>query len=376
MSIYIAEVIIDHKSIHTDKLYTYLIKTSMEDEINAGMRVIVPFGLGNRMTKGIVINVKSYNGDISKLKYIEDLLDDKPIISSEMIDLCLWMREKYLSSYVDAINAALPPGDFKKLNTFIYVKDNKNINSYNGLSPLETKVIDVLKNTGNISYEKLKEETNDTRTWKAIKELEGRGIIELRLDVETKITKKYQKFVRLSDDKADLDVLLSCIDKRGIKQREAIKYLYDVKQISMADLLRELQTSSSVINSLKKKGLVTIFEREVLRNPIPNSIEEYKKHKLTAQQENCLKGIQGAIKSKVNDKFLIHGVTGSGKTEVYLQLIENYLKCDKDVIVLVPEISLTPQTVERFVGRFGDNVAVLHSKLSFGERFEIGRAHV
>lgn len=370
MSKYIAEVIIDHKSIHTDKLYTYLIKTSMEDEINAGMRVIVPFGLGNRMTKGIVIIVKSYNGDISKLKYIEDLLDDKPIISSEMIKLCLWMREKYLSSYGEAISVALPPGDFKKLKTFIYIKDNMYINSYSDLSFLETKVIDVLKNTGNISYEELKEKTNDTRIWKAIKELESKGLIELRLDVETKITKKYQKFVQLSDDEVDIEVLLSCIGKRGIKQREAIKYLYDVKQISMADLLRELKTSSSVINSLEKKGLVTIFEREVLRNPIPNSIERYKKHKLTVQQESCLKGIQDAIKSKVNDKFLIHGVTGSGKTEIYLQLIEYYLKCDKDVIVLVPEISLTPQTVERFVGRFGENVAVLHSKLSYGERFD------
>lgn len=370
MNLLTAKVIIDNRASNTDKPYTYLVKNEMEEDIREGMRVIVPFGLGNRMIKGIVIKLEYDNEDINRLKYIEEVLDDKPIISEEMIELCLWMRDYYLSSYMDALHVAMPPGDFKKLNTYIYIGNKYSKNSNRDLNPLENDIIDLLEEEERISYEEMKGKINSGRLLKTIRHLEEKGFVETSLEVETKINKKYEKYIYLNNSNNEIEELLSELDNRAIKQKEVIKYLFEVKESSMKALLKATNTSSGVVKALEKKGKLTIIEKEVLRDPIPYHIAKYDKHELTDLQEDCLNTILNDIKHKKHDAFLIHGVTGSGKTEVYLQLIEKYLEKGKDVIVLVPEISLTPQTVERFAGRFGENVAVLHSRLSYGERFD------
>jgi len=370
MNLLTAKVIIDNKTSNTDKPYTYLIKKEMEDDISLGMRVIVPFGLGNRMIKGIVIKIEYDNVDTNRLKYIEELLDDKPIISKEMIELCLWMRNYYLSSYIDALRVAMPPGDFKKLNTYIYIGNKHTIDGNTDLTPLEIDIIRLLMKNERVSYEEMKGKINSGRLLKTIRHLQEKGFVETTLEVETKINKKYEKYVYLNSTKSGIEELLSDLDNRAIKQKEVVEYLYEVKESSMKELLKAINTSSGVVKALEKKGKLTIIDKEVLRDPIPNHISKYDKHELTILQKHCLDTILNDIKNKKNDTFLIHGVTGSGKTEIYLQLIEEYLNKEKDVIVLVPEISLTPQTVERFVGRFGENVAVLHSRLSYGERFD------
>lgn len=370
MNLLTAKVIIDNKASKTDKPYTYLVKEEMEEDIKEGMRVIVPFGMGNRMIKGIVIKIEYDSKDTNRLKYIEELLDDKPIISKEMIELSLWIRNYYLSSYMDALRVAMPPGDFKRLNTYIFISNNYVKNNNSNLTPLEMDIMCLLEKNGKVSYKEMKGKIHSGRLLKTIRQLEGKGFVETTLEVETKINKKYEKYVHLNNSEKGIEELLSDIDNRGIKQKEVVKYLYGVKEISMKELLKSTNTSSGVVKALEKKGKLTILDKEVLRDPLPNNILRYDKHELTILQKNCLDTIVKDIKHKKQDKFLIHGVTGSGKTEIYLQLIEKYLKSGKDVIVLVPEISLTPQTVERFVGRFGENVAVLHSKLSYGERFD------
>lgn len=143
MSKIVAKVIVDNRASKTDKPYTYLVRKDMEEEIEQGMRVIVSFGRGNRFIKGIVIKVEKYEGDISKLKYIEDLLDDKPIISKTMLKLSLWMKENYLSSYLDALHVVMPPGDFKKINTYIHIKNEEDLNRDN-LSSNKKDIIDIL----------------------------------------------------------------------------------------------------------------------------------------------------------------------------------------------------------------------------------------
>src|SRR5699024_643007 len=201
---------------------------------------------------------------------------------------------------------------------------------------------------------------------KYIRSLEEKNLITTSFQVDTKITKKYEKYVVLNNSQIPLERQIKNIGSRAYKQVEIVKYLYlkDKKAIPLKELLIDADTSYSTVKALEKKNIVSTIDKEVLRDPISEDIKDYKSFNMSEAQNYCVQTVFNNIfhKSEEN-KFLLHGVTGSGKTEVYLQLIEKVINIGKDAIVLVPEISLTPQTVERFVGRFGNNVAVLHSKL-------------
>ncbi|NMB08797.1 MAG: primosomal protein N' [Tissierellia bacterium] len=366
-----AQVIVDNRAYSTDKPYTYLIRPEMRDIIQKGMRVLVPFGMGNRKIIGIVVEIKEdYEGKY-KLKSIIDLIDEKPLIPEDLIDLSMWMSREYLSPYLDSLQRVLPPGDFKEVKTYISVRDE--FYAYNGeLNSLEKDIIDFLLNQENVvELNALKNNFNNANLLKTIKELEKIGLISSSLKIETTIEKKYEKYVSLIDETLSYEEIIEKVGKRSYKQIEVVEYLLGLEPLPLKKLMKSTNTSLSTIKAVEKKGLIEIFNKEIYRNPIKDNIKPYEKHKLSPEQKYCVDTILTSIRNKDKDnKFLIHGVTGSGKTEIYLQLVEEMIKLNKDTIVLVPEISLTPQTIDRFVGRFGDNVAVLHSRLSYGERFD------
>src|SRR5699024_2726618 len=182
--------------------------------------------------------------------------------------------------------------------------------------------------------------------------------------------KKKIKWVKLKDFDIELDEIIDIIGNRAKKQIQIAQYLYNSGELEVNKVLKELKTSLSVLRALEDKGIVEIFDKEVDREHIKREITKYHKHVLSSKQRKVFDQINYYADNKLNNRFLIHGVTGSGKTEIYLQLVEKMLEKNKDSIILVPEISLTPQTIDRFVGRFGDNVAILHSRLSQGERFD------
>ena len=191
------------------------------------------------------------------------------------------------------------------------------------------------------------------------------------LEIKTTVEKKYEKYVEIIDESLTYEDIVEKVGKRSYKQIEIVKYLIGQKSLPLKKLMQDTGSSLSTVKAVEKKGIIKIFDREVYREPIKKDIKPYKKHKLSKDQKYCVDTILNSFRNKDRqNKFLIHGVTGSGKTEIYLQLVEEMIKLNKDSIILVPEISLTPQTTERFIGRFGDNVAVLHSKLSYGERFD------
>ncbi|MCF6466434.1 primosomal protein N' [Clostridium sp. Cult2] len=366
-----AQVIIDNKASSTDKPYTYIISPDMVESIEEGMRVLVPFGRGNKVIKGIVIKIQEdYQGEY-RLKKIIDIIDDKPLISKDMIELSLWLSRKYLSPYNDAFQTVLPPGDFKEVKTNIILKEI-NPEIYDYLNPLEKEIIDIINNQdGKMELEVLKGFIKNKITNKDIRELEKKNIIETSLEIQTSIEKKYEKFAIIKDKSISYDEMLNIIGTRSYKQLEIAKFLWNIDEISTKELMVKTNSSLSTIRALERKGIIEIFDKEVYRTPIKNDIQPYKKPPLSLDQKHCVDTILYSINNKEKtNKFLIHGVTGSGKTEIYLQLVEEMIKKGKETIVLVPEIALTPQTISRFVGRFGDNVAVLHSKLSFGERFD------
>lgn len=367
-----AEVIIDNRGSSTDKPYTYIIEPDMVETIEEGMRVLVPFGRGNRVIKGIVINIKDCYEEGYSLKSIIDTLDDKPLISKDMIQLSLWMSEQYLSPYIETFQTLLPPGDFKEVKTYIILKEDSPSIDKDKLSLLEKEIIHLLIGQGSkMELEIIKNKINNKSIKKIINRLEDLGIIETSLEIQTSIDKKYERYISIVDKSMSNESMLEIIGKRSYKQLEIANFLLTIDEISIKELMTETNSSLSTIKALEDKGIIRISEKEVYRTPIKQNIKPYKKHQLSFDQKNAVDTILSSIKNKDRtNKFLIHGVTGSGKTEIYLQLVEEMIKYGKETIVLVPEIALTPQTIERFVGRFGNNVAVLHSKLSFGERFD------
>ncbi len=361
-----AKLIIDNNASKLDKLFIYILGEELLDIAEIGMRVMVPFGRGNKIIKGLIIEIADETQENYKFKNIIDVLDDKPIISKALINLGIWMKNEYIASYLDAFQPILPPGDYKKVNSFIELIDVH----YKSKVVEEKKIIDYLKKNEISLLEKLKRDLNLLNINKHIRNLENLNIVETTIDIKTTIKKKKQRWARLYQGMS-LSELENLVGNRAFKQLKIVELLHKNGEMTLENIMKSLGASLSTIKSLEKKNAIDIFEREVNREAVKKEILKYDKHKLNEEQkkvyDKIIKNIDTASKEK---EFLIHGVTGSGKTEIYLQIVEEMLNQDKDTIILVPEISLTPQTIDRFVGRFGSSVAVLHSKLSQGERFD------
>lgn len=363
-----ASIIVNNRSSQVDKPYTYILEGDLVDLVKVGMRVVIPFGIGNKLIKGIVIEIFDEFNSNYKLKNVIDVIDDKPLISEKLIELSKWMKDYYLSTYLDAFQPIFPPGDFKEVNTIIEII---NENEIKNLTEDEKKILDLLLENKKMLLEDLKSILNLSKINDKLNSLGNKGIIKTTIDIKTSGSKKIEKWVTLENNNSSLDQMKEIIGERAIKQRDIIEFIYKTRDISLKNLCIDLSTTLSTVREVEKKGLIKIYDKEVHRNPIKREIKNYKKHTLTEKQrlvyDRILKSFSGEDKY---NKFLIHGVTGSGKTEIYLQLVEEMLIKGKDSIILVPEISLTPQTIDRFVGRFGNSVAVLHSRLSHGERFD------
>ncbi|QQE47414.1 Primosomal protein N' [Peptoniphilus harei] len=336
-----ADIFIENNFQKIDKLYTYIVK----DDVKPGMRVLVNFGKSYRV--GIVLFLHAnYSGDHrEKLKEIHSVLDDEPIISNELIRLGLWMKERYLVGYSKAFAPILPPGNLQKIKKKIVVekyphgKDLENLNS-----------IDLSK-----YFEDLKEDEKAV-----IKRLRTKGYIKYIYDSLVTVKPKLVNYLRLVSDFDPKNL-------EGIseKQAQVFNFIKKEKDISRVDVMKNLNISYSPIKSLIKRNLIEEYKKEINRDPVEKT---FKKNKLALNDEQ-----QEALKSiRRTDKVvsLLHGLTGSGKTEVYLNLTSKVLEDGGQVIVLVPEIGLTPQMIERFKSWFGNEVAIIHSKLSAGERYD------
>lgn len=333
-----------------DQLYTYT--ASDELEVSQGKRVLVPFGKGNRTNIGVVVNISDKSPDTKyKLKSIIEVIDYEPIINEDLIETGKWMVNRYLTTYGQSFSPMLPPGDIKKIIKVANIKDHK--------IDLSTEEIELLKKIEEekFSLDNFKEEFEK----RIIKSLVSKNKIEIDFKLETIGGKKYQRYVELSDG-----YLKKLSDaKLTDKQYEVVEYLQKNSNTLKSELLKNLNISDSPVKTLVKKGIVFEVDKEVYREYYTS---EYKTEKHILNQEQLM-AVNGILNNN-STTSLIHGMTGSGKTEVYLKLTEKIIESGGQVIILVPEIGLTPQTVERFKGRFKDRVSVMHSKLSMGERYD------
>lgn len=336
-----ADIFIENNFQKIDKLYTYIVK----DDVQPGMRVLVNFGKSYRV--GIVLFLhENYSGiHLEKLKEIHSVLDDEPIISEDLIKLGLWMKERYLIGYSKAFSPILPPGNLQRIKKKIHVdkyplgKDLEDLNS--------------------VDLSKYFEDLSDDEKI-LIKRLRKKGYIKYIYDSLVTIKPKLVNYLKISKnfDPKNLEGISE-------KQAQVFNFIKDKKDISRMDVMKDLGISYSPIKSLIKRNLIEEYKKEVNREPVEKT---YRTNKLALndEQQEALKSIQGTDKVV----SLLHGLTGSGKTEVYLNLTSKVIEDGGQVIVLVPEIGLTPQMIERFKSWFGNEVAIIHSKLSAGERYD------
>lgn len=354
----IAKVIVDIPSKSVDFTFDYIIPSKLQSMVQVGMRVIVPFG--PRTIQGYVMQVTDKpddNIDIAKLKEIKEIQDIKPELTEELIQLTEWYNNYFVTKRISMLEVMLPSAIKAKYTKVFSIVDVDAV-------PEELKV--KFDKDGQYPYKEA--QYNDDLG--QIVPLLKQGVVSEMTLLSQNISKKKQRAVSIIEG-FDYDSVLNSLEKSK-KQYELYAYLLDERHhtVLLKDL-EEMGFSKSSIDTLMRKGFVEKYDAIVERDPFETRVfEQDQKQQLTYDQQEAYKSILESIQAHRQRTYLLHGVTGSGKTEVYLQTIEEVLKSGRQAMMLVPEIALTPQMVLRFKRRFGDEVAVLHSGLSKGERYD------
>lgn len=325
--------------------------------VEKGMRVVVPFG--PRKIMGFVVEITD-ESEAENVKEIIDVLDVAPVLTEELLELGNWLADRTVSLTVTALQAMLPQVLKSKYKKEIVRRTEEMLPE-----PWEF----LFQGRDVIPFEEF---ANSPISYHQLQKAVHQGEVEISYVVKSRITKKFVTMVRPKRDSIYLEEALLDLPKNAKKQRKIIDYfLAHPNPVEQNLLCRKLDTTASTIKNLAEKGLIETFRKEVFRNPFHDEdIERTSPLPLTDEQKNAFASITASIENGKHDVFLLHGVTGSGKTEVYLQAIQKVIEKGKEAIVLVPEISLTPQMVRRFKSRFGKNVAVMHSALSAGEKYD------
>lgn len=375
-----AKVIVRNNSIYTDNLFTYEIPEFLENELEVGHRILVPFGKGNKPTEAFVFEITNIIEEGIKSKYVVDILDEKPIFKLSDLELVRWMKNRYLCTYIDCINLIYPKGyklnnykvvilseDIKDTMDMCLYKENLNLNE-NEIFIIET----LLNNKRKIKMDKLKKIKNINNI---LDKMRRKNLIDIKWEYKDHKNEKKICYVSLSMDKEFIEDYISENKiNLGHKQKEIVEFLKYNSSVEINDLLEILNASKQSITSLVGKNLITLEIKDYYRSPESIYESEYKKITLNEEQEYAINKVTSEMFNDNKKPYMIHGVTGSGKTEVYMEIIEYALNQGLDSIVLVPEISLTPQTISRFKNRFGDIVGVFHSQLSEGEKHDVYKA--
>lgn len=360
----IAGVILNRNSEKTDKLYDYLVPDGME--VRPGTAVMVPFGTGNKPYEAYVIRLREGEGSKKvKYKYISELSPKGQVFGEDLIEVIMWMRDKYLCTYAEAAQACIPAGiAVKSAEYYRAAPDARH------KSRIKDSILEAIQAAGGeiSKQELLKLFENDIGDH--LRGLAAEGLVTKSFRSSQTVNDKTVLAARINTDKA---VALEAAEKmrsRSPAGARILELLADGAVVSVKDLKELTCSSGSSVKTLEKKGLIVTSHEEILRDPANLYVRSDKIKTLTSEQDKALESIAGAVKADVFREFLLYGVTGSGKTEVYLQAIDRVLSEGKQAVVLVPEIALTPQTVNRFTARFPDRVAVFHSGLSQGEKYD------
>ncbi|MFV0439739.1 MAG: primosomal protein N' [Lachnospirales bacterium] len=368
-----AEVIVNINNENVDKKFTYKIKEKDVAFASVGKRCIVPFGKGDKEVLALIVKLKDFiDFDEKRCKYISKIVDTKPVITRSMINLAYLMSKKYYCTFNECLKLCMPKNlqvndeyvvvlnkDFYDKSTFRFNNRQKEIINY------------LMENNFKVAYEELIE-VFGVKIDKEVSSLKKNEVVSVKNIGEVKDLQQKVDFLYINYGKDNIDEILDDILKKRNKQSEVLNLLLENDNISVRDVVRFLGISKSPINTLIKNEIAYTEKIVLYRNPdVKSTYKGGKIENYTEEQQKAIDFIGEKIQSGVYEKpTLIFGVTGSGKTEIYMKLVEMVIRNDEQGIVLVPEIALTSQLVSIFRSRFGDVVSFTHSKLSLGERLD------
>jgi primosomal protein N' (replication factor Y) len=359
--------------VHVDQTFTYRLPNSMRDVAQPGARIVVPFG--RKLLTGYIVELRhklseTSTLDESEIKEAEELIDAVPLIAPDVLALTRWVSEYYAAPWGEVLKAALPPGITESIEQLLSLTA-KGIEEAAQLKQEDTtqkaQLLRLIAAKGPLNLRAAASALGQTQALNAARALERAGALVITQATRGATAKeKLQRAVRLIG-KIDLsDTSLTEAQKRVIQTLETVDGALPLKE-----LLRRAQVSESAVKTLQKKTLVEIFAEPVRRDPLANAtLPPAETHQLTGPQAFVLSEIEAQLEHKSYGTFLLHGVTGSGKTEVYIRGMRTALELGLSAMMLVPEIALTPVFSRRLRAQFGDQVAIFHSSLSTGERFD------
>lgn len=354
----IAKVIVDIPSKSVDFTFDYIIPIRLQSMIQIGMRVIVPFG--PRTIQGYVMKITDQpdsNKDIKKLKEIKEIQDIKPELTEELIQFTEWYNNYFVTKRISMLEVMLPSAIKAKYTKVFSIEDT---------NALPETLAGKFDSSGHYAFKAAQQNDDLTQIAPLLKQ----GIVSEVTLLSQNVNKKKQRAICVVEG-FNYDSVLNSLEKSK-KQYELYAFLLDEQhRIVLLKDIEAMGYSKSSVDTLIRKGFVEKYDAVVERDPFETRVfEQDVKQHLTSDQQRAFEAISEKIHAHEQCTYLLHGVTGSGKTEVYLQTIEEVLNLNRQAMMLVPEIALTPQMVLRFKRRFGDEVAVLHSGLSKGERYD------
>lgn len=363
----IAKVAVENAAYSFDDAFDYAIPKDLADKVRPGVRVLVPFGNGNKKRQGFVFALRQPKGD-KKCKDIAEVLDDEPLLNNELLRLAVFLKEQTFCTLFEAAKAMLPSGIGLHF-VLSYILNP----AYTEETPLEDAaqqaVVAYLREKAvYVKRDKILKELGYKKDIPLLETMAKKGILLCNTDAQRKIGDATVKMARLT---AFYFEFADGAGKLTKKQKEVVAFLENVGTASVKEICYFTGVTAAVISTLAGKGILEFFENEIFRRP---KFEKQTSVKtpicLTAAQQSAFDGLYGRLCKDTPETALLFGVTGSGKTQIFLRLIDAVLETNQGVILMVPEISLTPQMLSIFYERYGSQVAVFHSALSMGERLD------
>ncbi|MEJ6400573.1 primosomal protein N' [Nicoliella lavandulae] len=354
-----AQVLVDVPTMQTDKPFTYQVPAQLAGDLKLGMRVIVPFGRGKRKIQGFIVGFSDHVDFKGPVKPISAIIDPNPVVNDEMLKLSAWLAQTTFSFRISCVLTMLP--------SVMRAKAKKVLQRTDGELPAALQAL--FGDHEQIEFDQAA--LSDEQTKLILKAVQA-GQLSVDYVVKNHAKPKLITKVQAHLGQPQLQKILDQVAKNAVAQQKLLRWLIDHPKDAIAQptLIKTLGINASTIKTAAQKGWVTQSTVEALRNPYQKPIQKNYPLQLNADQQNAVDHIADSIHNDNAKVYLLEGVTGSGKTEVYLQAMQKALAAGKTALMLVPEIALTPQMVNRVKGRFGNLVAMLHSGLSMGEKYD------
>ena len=365
----IAGIAVDGLVYAIDKPYSYLLPDTLA--ARPGCRVSVPFGAGNRLREGMVLTLRP--GEDPGLKAVVQVLDPEPVLSEQMLRLAAFVRERYFCTFYEAIRAMLPAGLWiRSREVFALAKLPEDWEKRLKDEPLQARLIALLREMGGrLRDDALYRQCGaGPEIAEALRKLRDRGFLRAETELRRKNSEKTELILELTADPAQIEDHLRARGKSAPMQRAVLELLSTVGVISQKELQYFTGASVQTLHALVRAGLLRISAQELLRKTHIAPYAGDTRFDLTADQRSVFEGLLAQMNAPRPGAALLYGVTGSGKTAVYINLIRRCLAQSRSALLLVPEIALTPQLLSLFHACFGQNIAVLHSGLRVGERYD------